>query len=260
MSFLSKFKFSECFCFWNLMSWIIKSCSNFDYSCSESLTSNKVTSPPTLSFPVKIHFNFLENLKTRTDLINNFFKLLKRLQSVIFPIPNSLDFVIDKALTINLVLNSSIRTSGSILAFTVSNTGPFGDFKDSGPWNDNCGNTLGLHLRVALSAGFNSPRVCMQPLLSTFSLIFQTLFFSQTFQFLSTPLIQHKGTNESAQQAVLLATTSTNIALTTALNNFGSKRQDKSPILGIDKLLLDTNFDLALTNLSVILSLNIVLA
>ena len=99
--------------------------SNFNYSNSEFLTSNNLTSPPTLSFPVKIHFIFLANLGTRAETINNFFKLLKRLQSMIFPIPNYFDFVIDKALTANLVLNSSIPASGGMLTGTVSNTGHF---------------------------------------------------------------------------------------------------------------------------------------
>ena len=107
MSFSSRYKFSECFC-----SWIIKCCSDFNHSDSEFLTSNNVISPPTLSFPVKTHFIFQTNLKTRADTINNFFKLLKRLQPIIFPILDSFDFVIDKALTVNLVFNSSIRTSG----------------------------------------------------------------------------------------------------------------------------------------------------
>ena len=73
-------------------------------------------------------------------------------------------------------------------------------------------------------------------------------------------LTQHKATNESVQQPFLLATTSTDIALTTALSNFDSNRQVKSSILGTDEPLLDTTFDLALTNLTAILSLYIVLA
>ena len=92
-------------------------------------------------------------------------------------------------------------------------------------------------------------------LFSNFSILFST----QTFQFLSALLIHHKVTNESVQQTVLLTATSTDIALTTALINFDSKRQDKSSILGTDKPLLETNFDLALTKLTVILSLYIVL-
>ena len=149
-----------------------------------------------------------------------------------------------------------------MLTGTVSNTGhfSFGDFRNSGLRNHNCDNTLGLHSCVATSAGFNYPEICLQLLLSTFSLIFLTLFSTQTFHILSALLIHHKVTNESVQQIVLLTTTSTDIALTTALTNFDSKRQDKSSILGIDRHLLDTTLDLALTNLIVILSSYIVLA
>ena len=170
MSFPSNYKFSECFCFWNVLSWIMKCCSSFSHSNSGFLTSSSVTSPPTLSFQVKIHFIFLVNLKARADAINNFFKFLNRFHSTTFPIPHSFDFTIEKALTINLVLNSLIPTSGSILAGTLSNTGhfSFGDFGNSGPWNDNCGNTLRLHSRVSMSDGFNSTGICVQLPLSIF--------------------------------------------------------------------------------------------
>ena len=122
------------------------------------------------------------------------------------------------------------------------------------------GNTLGLHSRVAMSGWLSSPEICLQLLLSTFSQIFLTLFSTQTFHILSALLIHHKATKESVQQTILQTTTSTDIALTTVLTNFDSKRQDKSSILGIDKPLLDTTFDLALTNFTVILSLYIALA
>ena len=59
---------------------------------------------------------------------------------------------------------------------------------------------------------------------------------------------------------ILLTTISTNIALTTALINFEKEREGKSSILGIGKSLFDTNFDLALANLTIILSLNVFLA
>ena len=59
---------------------------------------------------------------------------------------------------------------------------------------------------------------------------------------------------------VLVTTTTTDIALTSTLTNFDSKRQGKSSILGIDKALLQTTFDLALTILAVILSSYVVLA
>ena len=84
---------------------------------------------------------------------------------------------------------------------------------------NNCGNNLGLHSSVAMSVGFNSTEICLQLLLSTFSLIFLTLFSTQTFHILSVLLIHHKASNESVQQTVLLTTTSTDIALTTALTN-----------------------------------------
>ena len=92
-----------------------------------------------------------------------------------------------------------------------------------------------------------------------FSLICLILYSTQTFQFLSAFLIHHKGNKESVQQTILLTITSTDIALTTTLTNFDSKRQDKSSTLTIYKPLLDTTFDLALTNLTIILSLYIVL-
>ena len=59
---------------------------------------------------------------------------------------------------------------------------------------------------------------------------------------------------------ILLTTISTNIALTTALINFEKERGGKSSILEIGKSLFDTNFDLALANLTIILSLNVFLA
>lgn len=59
---------------------------------------------------------------------------------------------------------------------------------------------------------------------------------------------------------ILLTTISTNIALTTALINFEKEREGKSSILEIGKSLFDTNFDLALANLTIILSLNVFLA
>ena len=77
-----------------------------------------------------MRFIFLTQNKVDTQ---QFFKLLKRLQSIIFPIRNSFDFVIDKALTVNLVLNylmpNLVGKSG-----TVSNTGHFSfdDFRNPG--------------------------------------------------------------------------------------------------------------------------------
>ena len=115
------YKLSE----WYLLSWITKCCSNFNYSNSEFLFSSNVTSLPTLSFLVKMHFIFLANLKNRADTTNTFFKLLKCFQSIIFPIPNSSAFFIEKAVTVNLVLNFSIPTSGGILAGIVSKPSNF---------------------------------------------------------------------------------------------------------------------------------------
>ena len=67
-------------------------------------------------------------------------------------------------------------------------------------------------------------------------------------------------TNGSVQYMVLLTTISTDIVLTTALINLNSKRQENSSLLRVDKFLLDATFDLALTDLTLILSLNKVLA
>ena len=67
-------------------------------------------------------------------------------------------------------------------------------------------------------------------------------------------------TNGSVQYMVLLTTISTDIVLMTALINLNSKRQENSSLLRVDKFLLDATFDLALTDLTLILSLNKVLA
>ena len=104
---------------------------------------------------------------------------------------------------------------------------------------------LGLYRYAAMSAGFNSPGIYLWLILSTFFLTFLTLLFTQAFQFSSTHLIHYKATDVWVQQTVFIT--------------FDSKRQGKSSNLGTEKPLLDTTINLAITNLTVILSLNIVL-
>ena len=131
-----------------------------------------MTSPPTFSFPVKIHFIFLTNLKTRSCTVSNVFKLLKRLQTIIFSTPNSLHFVIYKALTVHFLI-----LQYKIVLFQIRII-----FHSVILENLKGGNTLGLHLHLAMSSEFDSPGIYPQLLLPTFSLIFPTLFFTAVFQ------------------------------------------------------------------------------
>ena len=103
----------------------------------------------------------------------------------------------------------------------------------------------------------NMPPTITVNLFSNFS---NSIFYPNLPIFISSLDPPQGDYNESVQQTALLATTSTDIALTTALTNLDSKKLDKSSILRIDRPLLDTTFDLALTNLTVILSLHIVIA
>ena len=113
---------------------------------SATLTQNF---SPAITWPHRQLFLFdqntfhISNESQNKDLASNFFELVKRLQSLIFPILNSFEFVIGKAFTFNELVNSSKPTSIRIPG-TVSNTGNFSfdDFKNFGPRNNNCGKTF----------------------------------------------------------------------------------------------------------------------
>ena len=141
MSFSSKYKFDGNFCFWNLLSWTKNPAGN-----SATLTQNF---SPAITWPHRQLFLFdqntfhISNESQNKDLVSNFFELVKRLQSLIFPILNSFHFLIGKAFPFNELVNSSKPTWVGIPG-TVSNTGnfSFGDFKNFGPRNNNCGKTF----------------------------------------------------------------------------------------------------------------------
>ena len=111
-----------------------------------------------------------------------------------------------------------------------------------------------------MSAEFNFPGISLQLLLSTFSFNFSNSFFHRNLSVFITSFDPPQTTNGSVQYMVLLTTISTDIVLMTALINLNSKRQENSSLLRVDKFLLDATFDLALTDLTLILSLNKVLA
>ena len=113
----------------------MKCCSNFNHSNSDFLTFGNVTVPPTVFFPVKTHFIFTNKSQNKDRHNQQFLKITKTLTINNLTNTKLFDLVIDKALKINLVYNSSIPTSGGLLACTVSNTGhsSFGDFRNSGP-------------------------------------------------------------------------------------------------------------------------------
>ena len=113
---------------------------------SATLTQNF---SPAITWPHRQLFLFdqntfhISNESQNKDLVSNFFELVKRLQSLIFPILNSFHFLIGKAFPFNELVNSSKPTWVGIPG-TVSNTGnfSFGDFKNFGPRNNNCGKTF----------------------------------------------------------------------------------------------------------------------